>query len=116
MSVAANQGPAGAIGGPERFDHNPDLFASIQAAEVRTWYEVQWSGAVTPLYFHYFQDWEVNGQIQPYSYIARPVNSSQEGGECNRYTPNPVGTISYIQRLDGPPSGKHPDTGLPWEW
>lgn len=118
LAAGSNKGPAGTLGGPEFFDGNPRLFDSLLAAEVRTWYEIQWSAAVVPLYFHYFVTWDSpdNKGHLPYSYIAQSVNSSQSNRETNRYTPNPVGTISYIQRLDGPPSGKHPDTGLSWDW
>lgn len=111
LAAGANHGPAGVLGGPERFDNNPLLFASLRASEVRTWYEVQWSAAVVPLYFHYA---DAGG---PYAHkLSKTVNGSQTDGYANRYTPNPVGTITYVQRLDGPPSGRHPDTGLAWEW
>jgi hypothetical protein len=93
---------AGAPGGPELFGNDPGLFASLLLTEVRLWYEVRWSGAVKPLDFRYEEALWWRWLQNAFAYRIYPVNGTQYPGwsRTNRYNPNPVGTISYLQRLD----------------
>jgi hypothetical protein len=78
------------------------FFESLLASEVRLWYEVRWSGGVRPLDFRFEEPkwwWQLQNGM---AYRTYPVNASQYPGWCraNKFNPNPLGTISYIQRLD----------------
>ncbi len=101
--VIAWTGIAGAIGGPEAFANDPTLFADLRAREQRLWYEIRWSGAVRPLDFRHEEAvWWGRWLQNAFAYRVYPVNGSQYAGwsRANRFNPNPLGTISYIQRLD----------------
>ena len=99
----------GAPGGTELFNDDPALFESIRTSELRNWYEVRWSAAVRPLDFRYEEAmWWGTWLQNSFAYRVYPVNGSQYTGwgRSNRYNPNPMGTLSYVQRLeargDGP--------------
>ncbi len=100
--VLAHTGIAGAAGGAELFSNDQATFDTLQASESRLWYEVRWSGAVRPLDFRHEEPTWWRWLQNSFAYRIYPVNSSQYPGwgRTNRYNPNPVGTISYIQRLE----------------
>jgi hypothetical protein len=110
----------GAPGGEELFNGDPALFESIRTNELRTWYEVRWSAAVRPLDFRYEEAmWWGTWLQNAFAYRTYPVNGSQYTGwgRSNRFNPNPMGTLSYVQRLEARGDGPiKPDTGeaLPW--
>jgi hypothetical protein len=95
--------PAGGPNGAALFNNDPSFFAALLAAEVRTWYEVRWSAGVRPLDFRFEEPkWWFHLQ-NGVAYRTYPVNATQYPGWCraNKFNANPVGTISYIQRLEG---------------
>jgi hypothetical protein len=117
--VAANN-PAGrisgALGGTEMFNNDPAFFEELRVTEVRTWYEVRWLAAVKPLDFRYEEAVWWGGWLQnAFAYRIYPVNGSQYTGwgRANRFNPNPVGTINYIQRLESSGTGPVSPAGLP---
>jgi hypothetical protein len=100
-STAVTGAPGGASG-PALFNNDRDFFESLLSVEVRLWYEVRWSGGVRPLDFRFEEPkwwWQLQNGM---AYRTYPVNASQYPGWCraNKFNPNPLGTISYIQRLD----------------
>lgn len=93
---------AGPVVGPELFGNDERVFRGLQAREVRHWYEIRWSAAVRPLDFRHEEAlWWGMGLQNAFAYRIYPVNGTQYPGwgRANRFSPNPVGTISYIQRL-----------------
>ena len=92
--------------------NDPAFFASLLQNEVRMWYEVRWSGAVKPLDFRYEEAlWWMRWLQNPFAYRLYPVNGTQYPGwsRTNRFNPNPVGSLSYLQRLNAA-DGKPLDT------
>jgi hypothetical protein len=107
---------AGAPDGPELFNHDPTFFAALQSTEVKLFYEIRWSAAVRPLDFRNEEALWWRWLQNAFAYRIYPMNGTQYTGWCrtNRYNPNPVGTISYIQRLEArggdpidPQTGSH---------
>ncbi|HYE04378.1 MAG TPA: hypothetical protein VEL07_02550 [Planctomycetota bacterium] len=94
---------AGAVGGPAAFADDRVLFDELRSRERRMWYEIRWSGAVRPLDFRHEEAlWWGRWLQNAFAYRTYPVNGTQYTGwsRANRFNPNPLGTISYIQRLD----------------
>lgn len=110
----------GAPGGPELFNNDASLFETLRTNELRTWYEIRWSAAVRPLDFRYEEAmWWGTWLQNAFAYRTYPVNGSQYTGwgRANRFNPNPMGTLSYIQRLDARGDGPvKPVTGEPLPW
>jgi hypothetical protein len=95
-------GAPGAPNGAAQFNNDRGFFDALLASEVRLWYEVRWSGGVRPLDFRFEEPkwwWQLQNGM---AYRTYPVNASQYPGWCrsNKFNPNPLGTISFIQRLD----------------
>ncbi len=93
----------GAPDGEALFQGDRRLFDALCSHEVRMWYEIRWSAAVRPLDFRHEEAlWWGMGLQNAFAYRIYPVNGTQYPGWCraNRCNPNPLGTISYIQRLD----------------
>jgi hypothetical protein len=118
--VVGTTRPSGAPGGAELFGNDRGLFESLRIGEIRNWYEVRWSAAVRPLDFRHEEAvWWGRWLQNAFAYRVYPVNGSQYTGwgRSNRFNPNPVGTISYIQRLEARGDGPvRPVSGeaLPW--
>lgn len=106
--VLAHPGLTGVAGGAELFSGDQATFDTLQTSESRLWYEVRWSGAVRPLDFRHEEPTWWRWLQNSFAYRIYPVNSSQYPGwgRTNRFNPDPVGTISYIQRLES--SGGNP--------
>ena len=107
----------GSLGGPELFNNDPALFELQRSSEIRMWYEIRWSGAVRPLDFRYEEACWWRWLQNAFAYRIYPVNGTQYPGwsRANRFNPNPVGTISFIQRLDAKGDGpQDPRTRLPF--
>lgn len=110
----------GAPGGPELFGNDRAFFEMMRNDEIRTWYEVRWSGGIRPLDFRYEEAmWWGTWLQNAFAYRTYPVNGSQYTGwgRSNRFNPNPTGTLSYVQRLEARGDGPvKPVTGeaLPW--
>ncbi len=110
----------GAPGGRELFNGDPALFENLRTGELRTWYEVRWSAAVRPLDFRYEEAmWWGTWLQNAFAYRVYPVNGSQYTGwgRSNRYNPNPMGTLSYVQRLEARGDGPVRSPGneqIPW--
>ncbi len=86
------------------FNNDPNLFASLQATEVRLWYRVEWSAAI-----HSSDYQNENNNFNGFDhYLWRPLNTDQEtpgtGGRSQPHDTNMVGTIRWVQRLTGPPT------------
>ncbi len=97
------------------FGNDQAVFESLRAAEVREWYRVEWSAAVggsemrNAMGLRENKDGgqDFNGQHTTQARSA--VNASRrfkqsENLACSTDARNYVGTISYIQRLPGPPA------------
>ena len=110
----------GSPGGPELFGNDRAFFELLRNEEIRTWYEIRWSAGIRPLDFRYEEAmWWGTWLQNAFAYRTYPVNGSQYTGwgRSNRFNPNPVGTLSYVQRLDARGDGPvKPVTGeaLPW--
>lgn len=109
------------LGAMSRFDNDADMFALLLSEEQRHWYRVEWSGSVGGGEESHYASPLAEGrsaQPQPGSggswYEILPPNSSRfidvrsDGSSApNVYQPSPahprnyIGTIRYIQRLDG---------------
>ena len=101
-------------GAGAQFDDSPSMFASLAAAEIRQWYRVEWSAAVgggemrsLGQHIQETKNWKGGRN----NHARSPLNTSrsrnkESGGETfsSAEPRNYVGTISYIQRLETPPS------------
>ena len=105
----------GTIGDSAFFNNDESFFNSLRSSEVRLWYEIRWSAAIRPLDFRYEEPTWWRWLQNSFAYRIYPVNGTQYPGwsRANRFNPNPVGTLSYIQRLDGiGENPKNSKTGL----
>ncbi|TVR14747.1 MAG: hypothetical protein EA401_03905 [Planctomycetota bacterium] len=109
------------LGAQSQFDHDRDMFALLLSEEQRHWYRVEWSGSVGGgEESHYASPLAEGRTAQPQPgaggswYEILPPNSSRfidvrsdSSSAPNVYQPSPahprnyLGTIRYIQRLDG---------------
>lgn len=118
--LTGSQQIPGSVGGPEYFNRDRSQFEIIRNGEIRMWYEVRWSAAVRPLDFRYEEAmWWGTWLQNAFAYRVYPVNGTQYTGwgRSNRYNPNPMGTLSYVQRLEARGDGPiHPTTNDAYPW
>lgn len=102
---------SGMAGGPELFDGNPQVFNALNGAEIRLWYEVQWSAAVKVQTANdYAMPWE-GGNV-----LIGSINNTQRWEHSHGLNPNHLGTIAYIQRLEVRGGGPVDADGARLEW
>jgi hypothetical protein len=86
------------------FNSDQTLFTTLLNSEVRLWYRVEWSAAI-----HSSDYQNENNNYNGFDhYLWRPLNTLQEspggGGRSQPHDTNMVGTIRWVQRLQGPPT------------
>ncbi|HYE04129.1 MAG TPA: hypothetical protein VEL07_01300 [Planctomycetota bacterium] len=88
------------------YGDDAELFAQLAAAEVRTWYRIEWSAAIPPCDSHSIENEAVAAPPDPM--VLHPMNTSQMSRtrslRSQARSPNLVGTIRYIERLASPPA------------
>jgi hypothetical protein len=86
------------------FNDDDKYFYSLRAAEVRLFYRIEWTAAVTEVTYHNLQH-EIARATEHYE--TWPPNASHTWSSSRRtqtWMKNPVGTIRWIQRLVTEPS------------
>ena len=88
------------------------LFEQLRASEVRLWYRIEWSAAITEAIDRTIL-FERAAWNKPFSqghphYLTTPPNNTmvplQESGMTQNWLKNPVGTIRWVSRLLHEPS------------
>ncbi len=86
------------------FNNDPMLFDDLKNNEIRLWYRIEWTAAVTEVSYH-----NLNHDFGPSweHYQSWPPNASHTWSGAVRtqtWMKNPVGTIRWIQRLMDEPT------------
>lgn len=88
------------------FADDDALFGQLAMAEARTWYRIEWSAAIHPCDSHSIEN-EAD-RAPPDPAVLHPMNTSQMSParslRSQARSPNPLGTMRFIERLSSPPA------------